>query len=57
MDRGRSFAADFLRPVALHKGAVGSSARVVARMTREAWILLHGCLIRFLCRDDGRFAA
>lgn len=55
--RDRAFAADFLRPIALHKASIGSSVHVVARMSREAWILLHGCLIRFLARDDGRFAA
>ena len=51
----RAFAADFLRPVALHRNAVGGAATVVARMSRSAWVLLHGCLIRFLCRDDGRY--
>lgn len=56
-DSSRVFAADFLRPVAIHKGAIGTHARVVARLSREGWILLHGCLIRFLARDDGRFAA
>ena len=49
------FVADFLRPVALHKGAVGNVAKVVSRMSRVGWILLHSCLVRFLARDDGRF--
>ena len=28
----------------------------VARLTREAWFLFHGCLVRYLARDDGRNA-
>ena len=47
--------ADFLTPVGVDKEAMTTRARVVARLTREGWILLHSCLIRFLCRDDGRF--
>jgi len=53
---GEQYAADLLLPVALHKQAIGSAAQVVARVSRQAWALLHGCLIRFLARDDGRFA-
>ena len=49
------FVADFLRPIALHKGAVGTVAAVVTRMSVVGWILLHSCLVRFLARDDGRF--
>jgi hypothetical protein len=48
-------AADFQRPVALAKSAVGASATVVARLSRPGWVLLHSCLVRFLARDDGRF--
>ena len=48
--------ADFLRPVAVHKAVFGTQAVVTARLDRPAWILLHSCLIRFLARDDGRFA-
>lgn len=51
----RSYLADFLRPVALHRDAIGRKATVVARMTMPAWVLLHSCLIRFIARDDGRF--
>lgn len=47
------FVADFLRPVAVHKGAF-ANAEVMARLTREGWILFHSCLVRFLARDDGR---
>lgn len=56
LPHGEQYAADLLLPVALHKQAVGSAAQVVARISRQAWALLHGCLIRFLARDDGRFA-
>lgn len=28
----------------------------VARLKREAWFLFHGCLVRYLARDDGRNA-
>ena len=49
--------ADFLRPVALHKQAALKKARVVARLSRYGWALLHACLVRFLARDDGRFDA
>jgi len=50
----RVLVADFLRPVAMHKAVAGKVARVAARMSFEAWILLHSCLVRFLGRDDGR---
>lgn len=48
--------ADFLRPVAIHKSALREIARVEARLNYYSWILLHSCLVRFLARDDGRFA-
>lgn len=51
----RVLVADFLRPVTMHKRVPGSAAHVVARMSFDAWILLHSCLVRFLARDDGRF--
>ena len=44
----------FLQPVTLHRGAVGTHARIVARMQTHAWVLLHACLIRFYARGDGR---
>ena len=47
--------ADLLTPVAALKADVPRCARVVARMNFSGWILLHSCLVRFLCRDDGRF--
>lgn len=46
--------ADLLRPVAIDKRALMNGERVVARMSRRGWILLHACLVRFLARDDGR---
>lgn len=49
------FIADLLRPVAIDKSSFPEHARVVARLSRAGWVLLHACLIRFLCRDDGRF--
>lgn len=52
---GHILVADFVRPCALSKKAIGPRATVVARMSRAGWILLHACLVRFLARDDGRF--
>lgn len=46
--------ADFTRIVPIHKLAFREAATVVARMQRQAWVLLHSCLVRFLARDDGR---
>jgi hypothetical protein len=46
----------FLQPVTLHKQAFDQGhVEVVARLSREGWLLLHSCLVRFLARDDGRF--
>lgn len=47
--------ADFLTPVGADRGAMREHASVIARTSREGWVLLHSCLVRFLCRDDGRF--
>lgn len=52
---GHCHVADLLRPVTAEKGVFDEVARVEARMARSGWILLHSCLVRFLCRDDGRF--
>ncbi|MEM7607586.1 MAG: hypothetical protein AAF411_19710 [Myxococcota bacterium] len=46
--------ASFLQPVTLHRGAIGIAAKCVARMQRQAWVLLHACLLRFYARGDGR---
>jgi hypothetical protein len=55
---GRCCTADFLRPVAVDKRVFASGrAKVLARLTRPAWVLLNACLVRFLARDDGRYAA
>lgn len=53
----RTYFADLLRPVAVDKEAFqgAGKARVGARMSRAAWILLNACLVRFLARDDGRY--
>jgi len=45
--------ADFLRIVPMHRNALNVNM-LCARLTKEAWYLLHACLIRFLARDDGR---
>jgi len=47
--------ADFLRPVAAEKEVFDEVASVEARLTHSGWVLLHSCLVRFLCRDDRRF--
>ncbi len=47
--------ADLTRPVTVHKSALDDCAQMVGRLQRASWALLHSCLIRFLCRDDGRF--
>ena len=43
--------------VSIDKRAFAEAARVQARMSRAAWVLLNACLVRFLARDDGRYAA
>lgn len=55
LEEVRHHCADFLRPVAAEKGVFGTHARVVARLSFRAWVLLHSCLVRFLARGDGRF--
>jgi len=55
----RVHAADLLRPVAVDKRVFfgdAPAAMVEARMNRAAWVLLNACLVRFLARDDGRYA-
>ncbi len=42
--------------VAVDKRAFPSAIRVQARMSFRAWILMNACLVRFLARDDGRYA-
>jgi hypothetical protein len=54
MEPQRVFAADLLRPAALHKKTIGTAATVVARLSFRAWFLLNGCLMRFFLRADGR---
>lgn len=48
--------AEFSMPVTVDKRAI-LGASVEARLSRSAWILLNACFVRFLARDDGRFAA
>jgi hypothetical protein len=55
LDQGLHHVADFTQQVAVDKDAFGEAIKVVATMSFEAWVLLHSCLVRFLCRDDGRF--
>lgn len=43
--------------VSIDKRAFAEAARVQARLSRPAWVLLNACLVRFLARDDGRYAA
>jgi hypothetical protein len=55
---GRCCVADLIRPVAVDKRVFASGkGKVLARVTRAAWVLLNACLVRFLARDDGRYAA
>lgn len=57
--RSQVYTADLLRPVTVDKRALhgpGAPAIVQARLSRAAWILLNACLVRFLARDDGRYA-
>jgi hypothetical protein len=52
---GKHFTADLATPATVHKKALLNHGQVVARLSRQGWVLLHSCLVRFLCRDDGRF--
>ena len=49
-------AAELPLTVAIDKRAFTNSVRVQARLSRPAWILFNACLLRFVARDDGRFA-
>jgi hypothetical protein len=51
----KHFTADLSTPAAARKTALLEHGNVVARLSRQGWVLLHSCLVRFLCRDDGRF--
>ena len=51
------FLADFQRIITVHKKAFSTDKITrIACMSKEGWFLLHCCLVRFLCRDDGRFS-
>jgi hypothetical protein len=55
----RMHVADLLRPVGVDKRVFrgpSPAGLVQARMSRAAWVLLNACLVRFLARDDGRYA-
>ena len=54
---GSCLVADLCRTVTAEKAVFDQAAHVVARLREASWVLLHSCLIRFLCRDDGRFDA
>lgn len=49
------YVADLCELVTAEKAIFDDSASVHARLRLEGWVLLHSCLVRFLCRDDGRF--
>ena len=51
----KTFLADFLMPVTIHKQAVFDHTTLVARLDFHSWLLLNSCLVRFQARDDGRF--
>ncbi len=54
---GKVFLADFQRIVTVHKSAfLTGKINRIASMSRQGWFLFHCCLVRFICRDDGRFA-
>jgi hypothetical protein len=49
------FVAVLTMPLSVHKKALVKQGRVCARLSQNAWYLLHSCLVRLLARDDGRF--
>lgn len=46
--------ANFTCPVAMHRDAIRTHAKVVARMCLDSWVLLNASLVRTLCREDRR---
>lgn len=54
-DAPTKYIADFTSIVPIHRDALRGHARVVARMRLESWVLLNACLVRLLCRGDGRY--
>lgn len=52
---GTHHAAEFLKPVTIHKTALFDSAQIEGTLSYYSWILFHSCLVRFFARDDGRF--
>jgi hypothetical protein len=55
-NNNRCMYADYLCPVTIERKGLTEHAKIVARMSHLGWMLLHACTVRFLCRDDGRFA-
>ena len=54
LEEQRVHIADFTHVVSCDKRAFDNHFRLLARMSRSGWMLLHACLVRFLARDDGR---
>jgi hypothetical protein len=54
-DRVAPQVADFTRFTPIHREALKLHATVRARMCFESWIVLNACLVRLLCRQDGRY--
>lgn len=46
-------AADLTRIVPIHRAAL-NAAKIKARLRFKSWVLLNACLVRMLCRSDGR---
>lgn len=55
-DASAHHVADLTSPVTVDKMAVAAHCTVEARLNRASWVLLNACLVRFLARDDGRYA-
>ena len=51
---GEPHIADLTRMVPMHRDALRGKAVIRARMERRPWVLLNACLVRLLCRADGR---
>ncbi len=53
-DKSSVFVANFLQMVTVDKRAL-DARKVVARLSRPGWVLLHSCVVRYLARSDGRY--
>jgi hypothetical protein len=50
------YALDLTLVASVDKACLRSNSQRIARMGMHSWLLLHSCLVRFLARDDRRFA-